>query len=501
VRRGNWERRGAVADLVVGGDAEVKTGAFADPAFHGDRSAHAFAEAFGDDESQARAAAAAFGGGIHLAEGAEELVDFVGGDADAGVAHAELQPHVSVGAAGEGFFGGGGDADGDAAFFGELDGVADEVAEDLADAAVVAVDEGGQAGGDLGVDGEAGFSGAGAEEGADLVQAVAQGEGGVLDLDLAGFDLGEIEDVADEGFERLAAAGNHIHEGALLGGERGVAEQFGEADDAVDGRADFVADDGQKFALGAVGGFGGFLGGEEGEFGFFAGGDVVADGLVFDDAAFGIFDGAVRPGVDDRRLVAVGAGLFEDGGLGERGDVGLDEAGGEREAGLADEFEAFASEETGIGAVDEGEFALGRVAADEVGLVFDDGAVAGFEFLQGLGHAFDFAGEADDLVVDFVVVGVVESGLGGFLGDVAEALDEGAVPDVAAQDEQHAADHREAEDKILGRQRPVVGDLGDDDGRERGQQCEHQGEDQHGFSALHGTHGVITAEADRGSLC
>jgi hypothetical protein len=51
------------------------------------------------------------------------------------------------------------------------------------------------------------------------------------------------------------------------------------ADDAVDGGADFVADDREKFALGAVGGLGGFLGVEEGGFGFLAEGDVVTDTL------------------------------------------------------------------------------------------------------------------------------------------------------------------------------------------------------------------------------
>ena len=44
-----------------------------------------------------------------------------------------------------------------------------------------------------------------------------------------------------------------------------LERQFGHADDAVHGGADFMAHVGQEFALGAVGGFGGFLG--RGQFG------------------------------------------------------------------------------------------------------------------------------------------------------------------------------------------------------------------------------------------
>ena len=44
---------------------------------------------------------------------------------------------------------------------------------------------------------------------------------------------------------------------ALLGVEVGIERQLGHAEDAVHGRADFVAHVGQEIALGLVGGYGG----------------------------------------------------------------------------------------------------------------------------------------------------------------------------------------------------------------------------------------------------
>ena len=93
-----------------------------------------------------------------------------------------------------------------------------------------------------------------------LAQSVAQQEIFRKQLQLAGLDLRKIQDVVDEpeqGFAGTFHGGEII---ALLPGERGVQRQLGHADDAVHRRADFVAHVGEKVALGAVGGFGGFLG-------------------------------------------------------------------------------------------------------------------------------------------------------------------------------------------------------------------------------------------------
>ncbi len=89
----------------------------------------------------------------------------------------------------------------------------------------------------------------------------AQVERTVFQFELAGFDFGEIQDVVDDGEQRFAAGINGFDVTALLVAERGFEQQAGHGDDAVHGRADFVAHVGQKFGLGAGGGFGGDAGG------------------------------------------------------------------------------------------------------------------------------------------------------------------------------------------------------------------------------------------------
>ena len=81
-------------------------------------------------------------------------------------------------------------------------------------------------------------------------------KGCVLQVQLAGLDLGEVEDVVDDRQQRVAAGADDLGELALLGAELGVEQQAAHADDAVHGRADLVAHGGQEGALGLVGGLG-----------------------------------------------------------------------------------------------------------------------------------------------------------------------------------------------------------------------------------------------------
>ena len=75
-----------------------------------------------------------------------------------------------------------------------------------------------------------------------------------LELELPGLDLGEIEDVVDD---RRAATRPTLRSVssvlALLGGQLGVEQQLGHADDAVHRRPDLVAHVRQELALGRVG--------------------------------------------------------------------------------------------------------------------------------------------------------------------------------------------------------------------------------------------------------
>ncbi len=120
------------------GNLEVEVGAGAGFAGDGDVAAHEPAEFAGDGEPESAAAVFAGGRGIGLGEGLEELRQFFGRDADAGVAHGDVEPGALPGDGvlvqhrlGE---------DEDLARGGELHGVAEEIDEDLLDAVEVARD-------------------------------------------------------------------------------------------------------------------------------------------------------------------------------------------------------------------------------------------------------------------------------------------------------------------------------------------------------------------------
>ena len=96
------------------------------------------------------------------------------------------------------------EAQGDAALVGELDGVANQIGKDLVQAALVSqhlfrqgrVHHDGQ--------GNAALDGAGGEQLGQALGHVFQGEGLVFQLEAAGLDLGEIQNVVDEPQQRMA---------------------------------------------------------------------------------------------------------------------------------------------------------------------------------------------------------------------------------------------------------------------------------------------------------
>ena len=88
------------------------------------------------------------------------------------------------------------------------------------------------------------------EEVEGVFQAFPQIEGALLQIELARLDLGKVEDVVDDRQERLAAGGDGVDAIALRFGQLGLGQDAGHADDAVHGRANFVAHDGQELALG-----------------------------------------------------------------------------------------------------------------------------------------------------------------------------------------------------------------------------------------------------------
>ena len=99
---------------------------------------------------------------------------------------------------------------------GELDRVAQQVDEDLAQPGLVAPRQGRHAGGDFVEQVELLFGGFGGENVERALDAFAHGEFLVLGVEAAGFDLGKIEDVVDYRQQRVAAVADGLDAVALL---------------------------------------------------------------------------------------------------------------------------------------------------------------------------------------------------------------------------------------------------------------------------------------------
>jgi hypothetical protein len=138
----------------------------------------------------------------------------------------------------------------------ELDGVTREVEQDLAQPPGIA----GQVAGHVRIgqadELQAGLVGANGDDGSEVIEEAAQVEVDTLQLEPAGLDLAEVEDVVDKGQERIGRRSDGLGEAALGGIERRVQQEPGHADHAVHRRPDLVAHVGQEIALGLVGGVG-----------------------------------------------------------------------------------------------------------------------------------------------------------------------------------------------------------------------------------------------------
>ncbi len=81
-----------------------------------------------------------------------------------------------------------------------------------------------------------------------------------LELDAAGFDLGEVQDVVDDVQQGLAGAVDRLDETLLLVCERGVQQQLGHAEHSVHRRSNLMAHVGQELRFGLARRFGSLLG-------------------------------------------------------------------------------------------------------------------------------------------------------------------------------------------------------------------------------------------------
>ncbi len=180
---------------------------------------------------------------VPLRELVEDAVPCLGGDADAGILHAHAHERRLLGE---------GQGQADPPLRGELHRVAEEVHHHLAQPPGVADEHPGEP--RLQLQGKfQPFSRRVLGEDRHRVGGqLREVEGDVLELHAPGLDLGEVEDVVDDGEKRLARAAYRLHVAHLLLGETGAEEELGHAEHPVHRGPDLVAHLGQEVGLGAA---------------------------------------------------------------------------------------------------------------------------------------------------------------------------------------------------------------------------------------------------------
>ncbi len=241
-------RRGGPLETQQGREGRAAARLAGDP----DIAAHGARQPARDGEPQARATLAPAYGGLCLLELAEQEGQGVGLDADAGVLHGDGDGNLVGGCRPAGFVLAA-DGDEDAARIRELDGVADEVGQDLPQAHLVAAHCLGQMGmhgpGDI----DTLLVGLGRKQLHHALHAIGDDERLGFEHQPVGLDLGEVEDLVDQGEKLPRRAVDGARVGLLLRRYLGLAEQADHAEDAVHGRADLVAHGREEARLGAVG--------------------------------------------------------------------------------------------------------------------------------------------------------------------------------------------------------------------------------------------------------
>ena len=243
------ERRDRFPFLVMKAErnGEEERAAAADLAFDLKLSLHQGDELGGNRQAQPGPAEHPGGGRVRLGEGLENKALLLRRDPDAGVLDLDAEPDLFVGPPGHV------DGNDDFTLVRELDGVAQEVGQDLPEPARVADQPVGDGARDrigqldglpFGQEGDAGHG---------RVDRVPEVERDFLHLDLLGLDFREVENVVDDRHERIGRRLDRFHVLALVGGEIGFESQLGHAENAVHRRPDLVAHVGQEFALGPVG--------------------------------------------------------------------------------------------------------------------------------------------------------------------------------------------------------------------------------------------------------
>ena len=199
-------------------------------------------------ETEPAAAVLPGGGLIGLGEGLEQSFLLRFRQADAGVPDREGQNRLTV------LRGNGRRFDDDLTALGELHRVAGKVHQHLPEAQRIADEGGGHVGGDGEHEFQPLFARLVTDDGNQVVEHFIEFEFHRLQLELAGLDLGEVQDVVDDGEQQVRRRPRLGQVVALLFRELGLERKPGHADDGVERRADLVAHVGEERTLRLVGG-------------------------------------------------------------------------------------------------------------------------------------------------------------------------------------------------------------------------------------------------------
>ena len=145
----------------------------------------------------------------------------------------------------------------------ELDGVAKQVEQDLAESLFIAEHERRQIRGNIGAQLQA--LGLGRAQGHPYGRSYQTREPtrGVLDRHHAALELGKVQDVVDDAEQGVAAAADRLDALDLLGAQPAPAQQRGHAHHAVERRADLVAHRGEERRFCSCRRLGSLLGGHQ----------------------------------------------------------------------------------------------------------------------------------------------------------------------------------------------------------------------------------------------
>ena len=222
-------------------------------AFDADGAAHPFGEAFGNHQPEAGAAVLARRRAVGLFKRAEQPAQRFGRDADAGILHFEAHQRVRFALVQRQ------GTQRHRAALGELDGVRRIVEQGLLQTHRIAAQRVRKRA-NLDLEFKPLVLGRLGDERGDVVHQAVDRHRCAFEKELAGFDLGQIENVVDDRQQMLAGGVDLVQPFALRRRNAAAAQQGGHAEDGVHRRANLVAHVGEKGALGDVGRFGGQLG-------------------------------------------------------------------------------------------------------------------------------------------------------------------------------------------------------------------------------------------------